>query len=471
MFESITKSLGSVLDKLKARGKLTEANIKEAMREVRTALLEADVNYKVAKDFIKSVTAKAVGTEVLESIKPGQQVVKIVHDELVELMGGTETVRFRWNPGRPTVILLAGLQGAGKTTFAGKLARHLVKRSGRHPLLVAADVQRPAAVEQLKVLGKQLDVPVYAEEGGRPPRICKRALKEAAKTGRDTVILDTAGRLHIDRELMDEVKDIARRVDPDEVLLVCDSMTGQDAVNSAKEFNEQLELTGVVLTKLDGDARGGAALSVKAVTGKPIRFVGVGEKLDALEEFHPDRMAGRILGMGDIVSLVEQAQENIEQEKAEEMAEKMFTATFTLDDFLEQFAMLEKMGNLKDLVAKIPGIGAQMGDVELDEGELRHMKAIIQSMTPRERYHPDMIDGQRRRRIARGSGTSVGEVNELLKQFKQTRKMFKDMGKQGGGFMQKIAGRRMRKSKKKKWDQLKGSKKKPFDMTRFLRGE
>jgi signal recognition particle subunit SRP54 len=469
MFESITKSLGSVLDKLKARGRLTEANIKEAMREVRVALLEADVHIKVAKDFIKSVTARAVGTEVLESVKPGQQIVKIVQDELVELMGGEEKVRFRWAPSGPTVILLAGLQGSGKTTFAGKLARHLAKKMGRNPLLVAADVQRPAAIEQLKVLGEQLGIPVYAEEGGRPPRICKRAVKEARKTGRDTVILDTAGRLHVDNELMDEMSDIARRVDPHEVLLVCDSMTGQDAVKSAKAFNERLELTGVILTKLDGDARGGAALSVKAVTGKPIRFVGVGEKLDALEEFHPDRMAGRILGMGDIVSLVEQAQETIEQDKAEEMAEKMFTATFTLDDMLEQFAMLEKMGSVKDLLAKVPGLGAQLGDADVDEGELKRFKAIIQSMTPKERFHPDMIDGHRRRRIARGSGTSVGEVNDLLKQFKQMRKMFKDAGKQGG-FMQKIAGRRMTKAKKKKWKTMKG-KKKPFDMKRFLRGE
>jgi signal recognition particle subunit SRP54 len=469
MFESITKSLGSVLDKLKARGKLTEAGIKEAMREVRTALLEADVNYKVAKDFIKQVTARAVGTEVLESVKPGHQVVKIVHDELVELMGGEETPRWRWNPSGPTVIVLAGLQGAGKTTFAGKLSRYLQKRLGRNPLLVAADVQRPAAVEQLKVLGQQIEIPVYSEEGGRPPRICKRALKEAKKTGRDTVVIDTAGRLHIDRELMDEVKDIARRVDPDEILLVSDAMTGQDAVNSAKEFNAQLELTGVVLTKLDGDARGGAALSIRAVTGKPIRFVGVGEKLDAIEEFHADRMAGRILGMGDIVSLVEQAQDNIEQEKAEEMAEKFFTATFTLDDMLEQLGMVEKMGNLKDLLAKIPGLGAQLGDEDIDASELVRFKAMIQSMTPKERFHPEIIDGQRRRRVARGSGTSVGEVNELLKQYKQMKKMMKDMGKQGG-FMQKVAGRRMKKMKQKKWKGMKG-KKKPFDMGRFLRGE
>jgi signal recognition particle subunit SRP54 len=469
MFESITKSLGSVLDKLKGRGRLTEANIKEAMREVRVALLEADVHIKVAKDFIKSVTARAVGADVLDSVKPGQQIVKIVHDELVELMGGEETVKFRWAPSGPTVILLAGLQGAGKTTFAGKLALYLSKKLGRNPLLVAADVKRPAAIDQLKVLGEQIDIPVYSEEGGRPPRICKRAIKEAKKTGRDTVIIDTAGRLHIDAELMDEMSDIAHRVKPNEVMLVCDSMTGQDAVKSAKAFNDKLELTGVILTKLDGDARGGAALSVKAVTGKPIRFVGVGEKLDALEVFHADRLAGRILGMGDIVSLVEQAQDNIEQDKAEEMAEKIFTATFTLDDMLEQFGMLEKMGSVKDLLAKVPGLGAQIGDADVDESELKRFKAVIQSMTPRERFHPDMIDGHRRRRIARGSGTSVGAVNELLKQFKQMRKMFKSAGKQGG-FMEKLAGRRMTKVKKKKWQTMKG-KKKPFDMSRFLRGE
>ena len=467
MFESITKSLGSVLDALKGRGKLTESNIKDAMREVRTALLGADVSFKVVKDFVQSVTAKAIGAEVLESIKPGQQIVKIVHDELISLMGGDQESRFRWNPSRPTVIMLAGLQGVGKTTFAGKLARHLTRRQGRRPLLVAADVQRPAAVEQLRLLGQQIDVPVYSEEGGRPPRICQRAVELAVKDGRDTVILDTAGRLHIDEPLMEELRDIVRRVTPDEIFLVCDAMQGQTSVETASTFNDRLELSGVILTKLDGDARGGAALSVKAVTGKPIRFVGVGEKLDAIEEFDPRRMAGRILGMGDIVGLVEAAQESIEHDKAEEMAEKIFTASFTLDDMLDQFAMLEKMGDLKGLISKIPGLGAQLGEEEIDESEIGRMKAIIQSMTPRERHHAELIDGPRRRRIARGSGTQVADVNQVLKQFKETRKMMKDMGKKGGLF-EKMAGKKFQKAKQKKLNKMKRGRN--FSISEFLRG-
>ncbi len=426
MFESLSDSLNKFFRKLSGRGSLSEANIQEGLREVRTALLQADVNYKVCKDFIEKVSAAAVGQEVIKGINPAHQIVKIVHDELVGLMGPVD-VEIPYNPSGPTVILMAGLQGSGKTTTCGKLARYLMTRKGKLPLLVAADVQRPAAIEQLKVLGRQLDIPVHAEEGGRPPAICARGVQSAVEKGRDVVILDTAGRLHIDQALMAEVKDVADKTKPHQVFLVCDSMTGQDAVNSAKAFNETLALDGVILTKLDGDARGGAALSVRAVTGKPIKFIGVGEKIEAFEEFHPDRMASRILGMGDVVSLVEKAQEAIDQDKAAELERKLRRNEFTLQDFLDQFQQVRKMGPLKDLIALIPGMGGMSEMV--DEKDLKHIEAIIQSMTPNERSRPELLNGSRRRRIATGSGRTIQEVNTMLKQFKEVKKMMKNMGK------------------------------------------
>ena len=417
------------------------------MREIRQALLAADVSYKVVKDFIARATEKAVGEDVLKSIRPGQQVVKIVHDQLVDLMGPVDH-GIKWSSRGPTVILLAGLQGTGKTTACAKLARYFVKK-GKHPLMVAADVKRPGAIDQLQTLGRQIDVPVYAEEGKRTPMICKRGIKEAAATGRDVVLLDTAGRLAIDREMMDEVRAIAKKVSPDEIFLVCDAMTGQDAVNSAKAFNEELELTGVILTKLDGDARGGAAMSVKEVTGKPIKFAGVGEKVEDLEEFHPDRMAGRILGMGDIVTLVEKAQENIDQEQAQEQAVKLFSGSFTIEDFLGLFDQMKSMKMPVKKMMEMMGSGFEQlteGMNEQDvETQMSRTRAMILSMTTRERIHPETIDHPRRRRIARGSGTSLDDVNQLIKEVKQTRKMFKQMGQQGG-----IGGALMRRGHKKR---------------------
>jgi signal recognition particle subunit SRP54 len=434
------------------------------MREIRQALLAADVSYKVVKDFVARVAEKAVGEQVVKSVSPGQQVVKIVHDALVDLMGPVDH-SIRWAVKGPTVILMAGLQGTGKTTTCAKLARFFEKR-GKHPLLVAADVKRPAAIDQLKTLGAQLGLPVYAEEGGRPPMICKRAVAEAATTGRDVVILDTAGRLAIDREMMDEVKAVAEKVTPDEIFLVCDAMTGQDAVNSAKAFNDELSLTGVILTKLDGDARGGAAMSVKEVTGKPIKFAGVGEKVEDFEEFHPDRMAGRILGMGDIVSLVEKAQEVVDQEEVQKRAEALFTGTFTMEDFLGLFDQMKKLGPMKQVLEQAgPGF-AQLTEgmsAEEMEDQMVHTRAMILSMTPEERFQPEVIDHPRRRRIARGSGTSLDEVNQLLKEFKHTRKMFKQIGQQGGfgGFLVRRGFR------KRKMRQLKDMKKQggiPFSL-------
>ena len=438
MFESITNSLNAVFRKLSGQGQLTEKNIQDGLREVRLALLQADVNFKVVKDFIDRVTKQAVGQEVIRSVHPAQQIVKIVHDELSALMGPPE-------PGLPvepqgtTVVLMAGLQGSGKTTTCAKLAKHLMKK-GHRPLLVAADLQRPAAVEQLTSLGKQLQIPVYAEApGGRPPKVCERGVAHAAANGFDVVILDTAGRLHVDDALMEEVRQIAEKTRPEHVLLVCDAMVGQDAVNSAKAFDAKLPLTGVILTKLDGDARGGAALSVKAVTGKPIRFVGVGEKPDQLEEFYPERMADRILGMGDVVSLVERAQATIDVEQAMKMEAKLKKASFDLQDFLDQMAQVRKMGPLQEIMKMIPGMGGFADQV--DEKQVKRTEAIIQSMTARERKEPDLIDGQRRRRIAKGSGTTVPEVNSLLKQFGQARDMMKKLSKMkpgmkpgGGGF-------------------------------------
>jgi signal recognition particle subunit SRP54 len=447
MFESITKSLTGVFERLRARGLLTEATIRDGIKDVRMALLEADVHFKVVKDFTRKVTEKAIGEEVIKSVRPEQQIVKIVQDEMTALMGPSDP-NIPFASSGPTVIMLVGLQGCGKTTMAAKLALFLKKKKGRLPLLVAADIQRPAAVEQLKVLGESIDVPVYSEENSTPPRICAHAWKEAKRGGYNTIILDTAGRLHIDQPLMDELRIIRKKAAPNQIYLVADAMTGQDAVNSASEFNAQLPIDGLILTKLDGDARGGAALSIKAVTGKPVKFVGVGEKIEDIEEFHPDRMAQRILGMGDITTLVEKAQEHIDEDKAKELQQKLMQDNFTLEDFLFQFEQLEKMGSVKDIMGMIPGASKLMGDEEIDESQLAQAKAILQSMTPFERAHPDSLDGSRRFRIARGSASTQSDVNMLLKQFEETRGMMRsmiDMGGMGG----KIAGMQMRRMKKR----------------------
>jgi signal recognition particle subunit SRP54 len=462
LFETISGKLDDIFRRLKGQARLSEANIAEAMREVRMALLEADVNFKVARDFIKRVREKAVGADVLKSVTPAQQIVKIVHDELVELMGPADAA-IPFAPSGPTVILMAGLQGSGKTTTCAKLGR-LLRSKGKHPMLVAADVQRPAAIEQLKTLGRDEKLPVYSEQGVPVPTICANGVKHAVDNGLDFVIIDSAGRLHVDAEMMAEICKVAETVKPHQVYLVCDAMTGQDAVTSAGEFDAQLALDGVVLTKLDGDARGGAALSVRAVTGKPIKFVGVGEKLDALEEFHPDRTAGRILGMGDVVGLVEKAQEAMDEKKAQELEEKLLKNAFTLDDLLDQFASLRRMGSLKDLLGMIPGLGKHLGGAQVDEKQLARTEAIIRSMTASERARPETIDGSRRRRIAGGSGTAPQDVNALLKQFKQMRRMMKGMSKQpalaeamfggpsprqAGSFRGKIRSKRKRKKRRR----------------------
>ncbi|MFH0965341.1 MAG: signal recognition particle protein [Planctomycetota bacterium] len=424
MFESLSSNLTTVLRKFGLRGKLTESDIRDGMREVRIALLEADVNYRVVKDFVDEVTAEAVGEHVLRSVQPSQQIVKIVHDRLVALMGPADS-SIPFAPDGPTVLMLAGLQGSGKTTTCAKLARFLAAK-GKRPLLVAADIRRPAAIEQLQILGKSIDVPVFFQPNTPAPRICHDSLREAADKARDVVILDTAGRLHIDDEMMRELEEVVRLVKPHQTYLVCDAMTGQDAVNSAAEFDRRLALDGVILTKLDGDARGGAALSTRKVTGKPIKFVTTGEKLDRLEEFHPDRMAGRILGMGDVVSLVERAQQAIDAEEAAKLREKLRKAAFTLDDFLTQLNAMQKMGPLQDVLALIPGFGARKELLDqVDPKELVHTKAVIQSMTPGERNDPDTIDHSRRNRIARGCGTTPGVVNDLLKQFRMMRDMMR----------------------------------------------
>jgi len=426
MFESITGNFETIFNKMRGRGRLSEQNIQDGLREVRVALLEADTNYKVVKDFIKKVTEKAVGEEVLKSVTPGQQIIKIVQTEMTNLMGpGDSTIKYV--DGDITVIMLAGLQGSGKTTTAGKLASMILSK-GKSPLLVAADVQRPAAVEQLKVIGKQLNIPVYSEKGSNPLKICKWALKRAFLDKHNVVILDTAGRLHVDEELMLELNQIKKQIKPTQIFFVCDSMTGQDAVNSAKEFNEQLNFDGVILTKLDGDTRGGAALSIKAVTGKPIKFVGVGEKLDKLEEFHPDRMASRILGMGDVVTLVEKAQMAIDEKEAEKLEKKIKDNTLTLDDFLSQLQQVRKMGSMKDILGMIPGMGKKMKGMDVDENQLKRVEAIIRSMTLEERMNPEKVEGSRRHRISRGSGTNSQDVSQLLKQFKQMKKMFRSLG-------------------------------------------
>ena len=431
MFDALTDKFNSLFRSLSGRGRITEANISDAMREVRKALLDADVSYQVAETFCKDVTKAAMGAEVINSLHPGQMMVKVVSDELTKLMGPVDSTIYYVSPG-PTVILLAGLQGGGKTTTAGKLARY-IQAQGKRPLLVADDLQRPAAVQQLQVLGEQVGVDVYTEETKDPVRVAKGALKHAKKNGHDVVILDTAGRLHIDEEMMAEIERVAKAVTPHQIYLVCDAMMGQDAVNSAKAFNERLELDGIILTKLDGDARGGAALSVKAVTGKPIKFVGMGEKLDKLEAFHPDRMASRILGMGDVVTLVEKAQETIDQSEALELQRKIKREEFSLQDFLDQMKKVKKMGSLTSIIKMIPGMNAAAKDMEIDDDAFKPMEAIINSMTPKERGNVDMINGVRRKRIAKGSGTNPADVNSLLKEFRQMRKLMSQMMRGGLG--------------------------------------
>lgn len=427
MFGELVDRFDGIFKKLRGAGKLSEKNIKDSLREVRRALLEADVNYKVVKDFIKQVESSAVGEAVLKSIEPGQQIVKIVHDELVSLLGAKAEPMAPIDKS-PTVYMLCGLQGSGKTTLSGKLALD-AKRRKKKTLLVAADIYRPAAVKQLTVLGNSIDVEVFSLDGKKPPEICNEAKKYAEKNFFDLIILDTAGRLHIDDELMNELEQIKGKVNPDELLLVADSMTGQDAVTLAEQFHERLSLTGVALTKLDGDARGGAAISIKAVTGCPIKLASIGEKLSDLEAFHPDRMASRILGMGDIVTLVEKAQDTVDEKKAAKLAEKIKKNTFTLEDFQDQMQQLKKMGPLESVLGMIPGVGKALKGVKIDERNLLRVEAIIQSMTPYERQNPQIIDGSRKKRIAAGSGNAVQDVNNLLKQFMAMKKMMKNMGK------------------------------------------
>lgn len=424
MFENLSEKLERSFKILKGQGKITEINVAETLKDVRRALLDADVNYKVAKNFTDTVKQKALGQNVINAIKPQELMVKIVHDELATLMGG-ETAQLNLS-GNPTVILMSGLQGSGKTTFSGKLARKLKSEKGKRPLLVACDVYRPAAIEQLKVLASQIDVPVYTEEGSKNPvQIAKNAIDYARQNHLDLVIVDTAGRLAVDEQMMDEIEAIKNAIKPQETLFVVDSMTGQDAVNTAKEFNDRLDFDGVVLTKLDGDTRGGAALSIRTVVTKPIKFVGTGEKLDALDLFHPSRMADRILGMGDIVSLVEKAQAQFDEKQALEIQRKLARNQFNFNDFLAQIQQIKKMGNLKDLASMIPGLGKAIKDVDIDDNAFKSIEAIISSMTAKERVNPEIINGSRRKRIAAGSGTSLQEVNRLLTQFEQTRKMMK----------------------------------------------
>ncbi|OHB59253.1 MAG: signal recognition particle protein [Planctomycetes bacterium RBG_13_44_8b] len=440
MFDSLTEKFNNVFRTLSNRGRITEANIGDAMNDVRKALLEADVNYHVVKQFCKDVRTAAIGADVIKSLRPGQVMVKIVNDELTKLMGPADPKIYFVSPG-PTVILLAGLQGSGKTTTAGKLAKYIVSK-GKKPLLVADDLQRPAAIDQLVILGEQLNIDVYSEQGAKDAvKVAKKALNHAKDSNYDVVILDTAGRLHIDEEMMTEVADVAKATNPHQIYLVCDAMTGQDAVNSAKEFNERLELDGVILTKLDGDARGGAALSVKAVTGKPIKFIGVGEKLDKLEEFHPDRMASRILGMGDVVSLVEKAQEQFDAAEAAKMQQKMAKGTFGFDDFLKQMQSVRKMGGMADMLKMLPGMSGKMADFDIDDKEMVKIEAIIHSMTLEERKNPDIINPSRRRRIAAGSGTDQYDVSGLIKTFERSRGMLKALsGGAMGGFKALMSG-------------------------------
>ena len=436
MFENLSDRLERSFKLLKGEGKITEINVAETLKDIRRALLDADVNFKIAKKFTDDVKEKALGQAVLTAIKPGQLMVKIVKDELAALMGEKFTdINLS---GKPTVILMSGLQGSGKTTFSGKLANMLKSKKGRHPMLVACDVYRPAAIEQLRVLANQINVPVYAEESNlNPVQIAQNAVKEAKNKGCDVVIIDTAGRLAVDEQMMNEIVSIKKAVNPQEILFVVDSMTGQDAVNTAKEFNDRLNLDGVVLTKLDGDTRGGAALSIRAVVEKPIKFIGTGEKVDAIDVFHPDRMADRILGMGDIVSLVEKAQEQFDAEEAKQLQKKLAKNTFNFNDFLKQINQIKKMGNLKDVASMIPGMGKALKGFDVDDDAFKNIEAIIFSMTNEEREDPSIISGSRRKRIANGSGTDIQEVNRLLKQFVETRKMMKMVSQGKGKNMQR----------------------------------
>ncbi len=440
MFENLSERLERSFKILKGQGKITELNVAETLKEVRRSLLDADVNYKIAKDFTNRVKEKALGMNVLTAVKPGQMMVKIVHDELAELMGGKNVeVDIK---GNPAIILMSGLQGSGKTTFSGKFANLLKNKKGKKPLLVACDVYRPAAIEQLKVLGEQIQVPVYSDETTKDPvRIALDAIKQAKAKGYDVVIVDTAGRLAIDEQMMNEIAAIKEAIHPNETLFVVDAMTGQDAVNTAREFNERLDFNGVILTKLDGDTRGGGALSIRTVVNKPIKYVGTGEKLEALDAFHPERMADRILGMGDIVSLVEKAQEQFDAEEAKKLQKKISRNQFNFNDFLSQIQQIKKMGNIKDLASMIPGVGKALKDIDIDDDAFKGVEAIIYSMTAAEREDPALINGSRRKRIAEGSGTTVQDVNRLLKQFEESKKMMK-MLSGGGKLMRKMPGMR-----------------------------
>jgi len=442
-FEGLSDKLQSAFKKLTGKGKLNEQNIKDAMREVRMALLEADVNYVVVKDFIKKVTERCVGTEILSALNAGQQVIKIVNEELTALMGGANA-RLTWSSSTPTIYMLCGLQGAGKTTMCGKLALHLTKQ-GKKPLLAACDIYRPAAIKQLQVVGEQVNVPVFEKGTQDPVKTVKEAVEHARYYGRDVLIIDTAGRLHVDEALMDELERIKTAVKPQEILLVVDAMTGQDAVNVAKSFNEKLSIDGVILTKLDSDTRGGAALSVRAVTGKPIKFSGTGEKLGDIELFHPDRMASRILGMGDVLTLIENATQAMDEEKSEKLSKKLMNAKdLNLEDFLEQMQQMKKMGPLSNILGMMPGIGNKLKDVEIDDGALKKPEAIIRSMTAKERRNPDIHNASRRKRIAAGAGVTVQDVNQLIRQFEQTRQMVKQMMGNKKGMMRRMASMGMK---------------------------
>ncbi len=437
MFENLSDRLDKSFKLLKGQGKITEINVAETLKDVRRALLDADVNYKIAKKFTEKVKEIALGQDVLNSVKPSEMMVKIVHDELAELMGG-EHKEINIS-GNPSIILISGLQGSGKTTFVGKLATFLKSKKDKNPLLVAGDVYRPAAIEQLKVLGEQVGVPVFTEEGNKNPvKIAENAVKFAKKNNHDIVIVDTAGRLAVDEKMMNEISNVKKAIKPQEILFVVDSMTGQDAVNTAKEFNDRLDFDGVVLTKLDGDTRGGAALSIREVVNKPIKFVGTGEKMDALDIFYPERMADRILGMGDIVSLVEKAQEQFDEEEAKKLQKKIAKNQFDFNDFISQINQIKKMGNLKDLAGMIPGVGKALKNVDIDDDAFKSIEAIIQSMTVEERGNPIILNGNRRKRIARGSGTNIQEVNRLIKQFDETRKMMKMLTGGGKGKMRQM---------------------------------
>ncbi|HXB41037.1 MAG TPA: signal recognition particle protein [Bacteroidia bacterium] len=430
MFDSLSDKLERAFKVLKGQGKITEINVAETLKEVRKALLDADVNYKVAKTFTDTVKEKAFGQQVLTSISPNQLLVKITHDELTSLMGG-ETAEIKLDS-NPTIILMSGLQGSGKTTFSGKLANHIKTKRGKKPLLIACDVYRPAAIDQLHVLGEQIGVEVFSDRENKDPiSIAKKGIQQAKENGNTVVIIDTAGRLAIDEAMMNEIAALKREIKPQEILFVVDSMTGQDAVNTAKAFNDRLDFSGVVLTKLDGDTRGGAALSIKTIVNKPIKFVGTGEKMEAIDIFHPTRMADRILGMGDVVTLVEKAQEQYNEEEARKLSKKIAQNKFDFNDFIGQLQQIKKMGNVKDLVGMIPGIGKAMKDVDINDDAFKHIEAIIQSMTPKEREQPELINGKRRERLAKGSGRSIQEVNKLMKQFDETRKMMRMMQDKG----------------------------------------